>query len=472
MFTGLKPYPEYENRGPSRLSRVPSPWSVRRLKRVVRNIVEQSDTRRSGDKYIALEHVESWTGRVRIDDSATFEGLIKNFSTGDVLFGKLRPYLAKVVRVDFDGVCSGEFFVLRPVDDAVASDFLELVMRSAQVINEISSSTFGARMPRADWAFVGGVLLALPSQAEQEAIVKFLGHANARIGRAIEAKRKMIALLDEQKRVSLNLIVTHGTGPPTDIRDNGFLCLDAVPLHWETPRLARCLTRVEQGWSPAAAEGALRDDQWAVLTLSAVQRGQFNRYALKPIPVGESVPTQMETSDGDLLLTRSNTRDRVGDVAVVRGVRPKTIISDLIYRLIVDPKMLKTEFLCLVLLSELGRSQIMRDARGSSGTMPKIAQSHIGSWRIVMPPLSEQDRICAEVDEDSRRADVARLRLEQETELLSEFGTRLTSDVVTGQLDVRKAAAELPDLDPADLAGEDIEDIDAVAEEFLDGDEP
>ncbi len=54
-----------------------------------------------------MEHVESWTGRVRIDDSATFEGLIKNFSTDDVLFGKLRPYLAKVVRVDFDGVCSG-----------------------------------------------------------------------------------------------------------------------------------------------------------------------------------------------------------------------------------------------------------------------------------------------------------------------------------------------------------------------------
>jgi type I restriction enzyme S subunit len=119
MFTGLKPYPEYENRGPSRLSHVPSPWSVRRLKHIVRNVVEQSDTRRSGDTYIALEHVESWTGRVRIDDSATFEGLIKNFSTDDVLFGKLRPYLAKVVRVDFDGVCSGEFFVLRRVGDAV-----------------------------------------------------------------------------------------------------------------------------------------------------------------------------------------------------------------------------------------------------------------------------------------------------------------------------------------------------------------
>lgn len=183
----------------------------------------------------------------------------------------------------------------------------------------------------------------------------------------------------------------------------------------------------------------------------------------------------METLNGDLLLTRSNTRDRVGDVAIVRGIRPRTIVSDLIYRLSVNKEMLAPEFLHLVLMSNLGRSQIMRDARGSSGTMPKIAQSHIRSWRVVMPSLPEQDRICAAVRATSDGIDSTRLRLGREIELLREFRARLTSDVVTGQLDVREAAAKLPELHPTELATADVDDsddVDAVAEEFLDEDEP
>src|SRR4029077_16984599 len=140
---------------------------------------------------------------------------------------------------------------------------------------------------------------------------------------------------------------------------------------------------IEQGWSPVAAEGEIIPDQWAVLTLSAVKRGLFDSTAIKPVPTSARVPDGIEIMDGDLLLTRSNTRDRVGDVCIVQNARPKTVICDLIYRLRVNPAALVPRFLMFQFVSPLGRRQIEADARGSSGTMPKIAQRHIRSWKIV-----------------------------------------------------------------------------------------
>lgn len=218
-----------------------------------------------------------------------------------------------------------------------------------------------------------------------------------------------------------------------------------VPEHWEISLLGRSLERIEQGWSPVAAEGALKQDQWAVLTLSSVKRGCFITTALKPTPDSADIPDGIAIADGDLLLTRSNTRELVGDVCVVQRARPKTVMSDLIYRLDVKRSVLDPRFLMYQLLGPLGRRHIERDARGSSGTMPKIGQRHIRAWRIIVPLPGEQRRIVdgidAAVSDNTEAKDVAR----REISLLREYRTRLITDVVTGKLDVREAVARLPD---------------------------
>ena len=183
-------------------------------------------------------------------------------------------------------------------------------------------------------------------------------------------------------------------------KDSGVEWLGEVPEHWGALFLGRCLQRIDQGWSPIAAEGEVSSDQWAVLTLSSVRQGMFNPTALKPIPISAKIPDGIEIKDGDLLLTRSNTRELVGSVCIVHGARPKTVICDLIYRLTPEPTLFDRGFLMFQLLSPLGRRQIERDARGSSGTMPKIAQRHIRSWRVLVPPLEEQ-RSIVEIIEDA-----------------------------------------------------------------------
>src|SRR6185312_5873353 len=135
--------------------------------------------------------------------------------------------------------------------------------------------------------------------------------------------------------------------------------------NWPLVRLGCYLRKIERGWSPVAAEGDLVPDQYAVLTLSAVRRGRFVGRAIKPISETAAVSPGMEIQDGDLLLTRSNTRDLVGDVCIVDGARRRTIFPDLIYRLRIDVARLKPRFLMYFLLSQSGRQQIETDARGS-----------------------------------------------------------------------------------------------------------
>ena len=189
----------------------------------------------------------------------------------------------------------------------------------------------------------------------------------------------------------------------------------------------------------------------------------FDATAIKPIPTSAKIPEGIEIKNGDLLLTRSNTRELVGDVCIVEGARPKTVISDLIYRLTPEPAILERSFLMFQLLSTLGRRQIERDARGSSGTMPKIAQRHIRSWRVLIPLREEQQCIVKMIKDAEKAINSAVKGARAELSLLHEYRTRLIADVVTGKLDVREATAALPEVDPlgAEDALDDTRDTDA-----------
>ena len=146
---------------------------------------------------LGLEHVESWTGKYEIAENVRFESRMKRFQPDDVLFGKLRPYLAKVTRPDRAGLCMGDFLVFRAKSNIMVAGFLEYVMRSKYVIDLIDSSAVGAKMPRADWKFIGNVWLPLPPMDEQRAIAEYLDAKTAAIDAAIAHYERMAELVAE-----------------------------------------------------------------------------------------------------------------------------------------------------------------------------------------------------------------------------------------------------------------------------------
>jgi len=227
---GLDPGVRLKPSGIDWLGDVPQHWELRRLKYLVQNINEQTSSLRNGDLYVALEHVESWTGRLALPDGeVSFDSQVKRFRGGDILFGKLRPYLAKVTQPQQAGVCVGEFLVLRPSDATILPSFLEQKLRSKQIIDLVNSSTFGAKMPRADWTFIGNVQIAFsPKHDEQAMILNRIARETATLTSAIERIQCEIALVQEYRT---RLIADVVTGK-VDVRH---LAPDAVEAAVEEP---------------------------------------------------------------------------------------------------------------------------------------------------------------------------------------------------------------------------------------------
>ena len=207
---GLDPDAPMKPTGIDWMPEVPAHWEVKRLKTLVKNVNEQTNSLGDGDTYIALEHVKSWTGEVSHPvDEIEFDSQVKRFAVGDILFGKLRPYLAKVTKAARPGVCVGEFLVLRPMAEDLNGEFLELKLRSKRVIDIINSSTFGAKMPRAEWGFIGNLRIAYPSTfEEQQSILDFIRVETDTLTKAIERTEKEIILISEYRERLIADVVT------------------------------------------------------------------------------------------------------------------------------------------------------------------------------------------------------------------------------------------------------------------------
>ena len=476
MSVQLKPYPEYKDSGLHWLGRIPRHWEEKRAKYFFREVDERSGT--GEEELLSISHLTGVTPRsqknVTMFKPESYVGH-KLCQPADLVINTMWAWMAALGVAEQTGIVSPAYGVYRPIDQRVfISEYLDRLLRTQPYQSEYWCRSTGIRSSRLRLypeEFLK-IPIACPPREEQARMLSFLSIKNRTIRHLIRAKQRLMGLLNEQKQAIIHSAVTRGLDPNVHLKPSGVEWLGDIPKHWDEMSLGRCLRRIDQGWSPVADEGETTPDQWVVLTLSSVKQGLFNAAKIKPVPVFARIPDGIEVKDGDLLLTRSNTRELVGDVCIVQGARPKTVICDLIYRLTPEPTLFDRCFLMFQLLSPVGRRQIERDARGSSGTMPKIAQRHIRSWRVVVPPLEEQRGIVEAIEDAAHNVNDALKRAKTEISLLREYRTRLIADVVTGKLDLRHP--KLPELegsvevDALEGQVEEEFDEDSIPEEALD----
>ncbi|MYL05521.1 MAG: hypothetical protein F4012_01445, partial [Gemmatimonadales bacterium] len=374
-----------------------APFPTKPLKRVVtlrRSRVAEPDDDRP---YVGLECVESWTGQLTRQETipdkqppALTNGtsLGNLFEPGDVLFSKLRPYLAKAWVAEFPGRCTTEFLVMRPIE--ASPYFLRYVCLSHGFVAEVDASTFGSRMPRADWAVIGRLRVPSPDLHRQNTIVDYLDAETERLDALISEKQRVVELLAERRRAIIARAVTRGLDRGVPTRGSSIPELEQIPAHWSAVRLRHLLTDIEQGWSPRADVTAPSADAWGVLKLNAVNRGRYDDAAAKALPPDVRPRKDLEIRAGDVLVTRSNTPQRVGDACFVGATRSKLMLSDIIYRLGLRSDVIDGRFLVYFLTLPVGRVQIEHDARGTSASMVKVSQELMKDWRIPVPPVEDQ----------------------------------------------------------------------------------
>ncbi len=365
------------------------------------------------------------------------------FQDGDVVVAKITPCFengkAALARGLVNSAAYGttELHVLRAGSE-LDRGFLFYVAISDRFRKLGESEMYGAGgQKRVPPEFNKDFRMAVPPVAEQKQIAAFLDWRTGQIDALIARKQELLKKLKEKRLAVITQAVTQGLNPVAPLRDSGIPWLGQVPKHWEVKRLRFLVSRIDQGWSPKASNVAAEGGELGVLKLSAVHLGKFipdENKMLEEVPEGQAIQTPQRH---DLLLTRANTPELVGDACSVTKDFPQLIIPDLIYRLKVDRHISDERFIACFLLSKNGRSQIESDARGSSGSMVKLGQGHLKDFEIPCPPLKEQCAIADYIDDQNERVDELMGEVNAAINRLTEYRTALITAATTGKIDVR-----------------------------------
>ena len=418
---------------PAWAGHVPEGWGSNWLKWSV-NLSTKRPTEEEQEAlpYISNEDIASWTGKLLVDEPKPAEADSRKFQTDDVLFNKLRPYLAKVFHATFDGVSSGELLCLRP-SRSVEPRFLFYVLVSKGFIDTINAETFGAKMPRADWEIVGHQPLPLPPLDAQRRIARFLDEKTARIDGLIEKKRALLDRLAEKRQALITRAVTKGLNPDAPMKPSGIDWLGDIPAHWGVQRLRFSVERIEQGWSPQCENRPAEPGEWGVLKVGCVNGERYDESENKALPPHLDPIERYEIAAGDILISRANTKELLGSAALVEMTQGQMIFSDKLYRLTVsndiDPR-----YLIGVMRSPLSRFQYEQEATGTSGSMQNIGQDTIKNLVHPMPRHAEQMEIGMRIKEIRDSQAKLQSQLNLTIDKLFEYRAALIAGAVTGKI--------------------------------------
>lgn len=412
----MKPYASYKPSGVPWLGDVPAHWQVEKVRFQARLRGEKA-VGTNGARYVGMEHVLSKVGKFNpvVDGTQEeAESTVNVFSKGNVLFGKLRPYLAKCVVADTDGVCSSEFLVLSPSDEVVPA-YLNATMLMQEFIDAVDASTYGAKMPRADWGFIGQQRLPLPPSDEQQAIADYLDAETARIDTLIHEKDELIGLLREARASVVDRAVQpHQT--------------KAVPLK-------RYVTGIATGPFGSA--------------LHAEDYVSGGPYLINPTHIvdGKLVPDADVSLSDEAAKALSVYRFRAGDIVVGRrGEMGRCAVipgdGDAYYcgtgclMLFPDTSKVVPAYLSMVISSTPSKDWLSLESVGS--TMENLNSGILGRLPCFVPSIDEQKSLLENVLAETAAYDSLRTYVQEEITLLKELRAATIADAVLGRVDVRK----------------------------------
>jgi len=462
MIADLKPYAEYKESGLPWLGLVPEHWKSERAKwlftkmdRPVRPDDEVVTCFRDG--MVTLRKNRRLRGFTEATAFSGYQGICK----GDLVIHGMDAFAGAIGVSDSNGKGTPVYNVCQP-RSGVDAHFYAYLVREMSQCQWILALAKGIRERSTDFRFemFGNQRVPLPPPDEQAAIVRFLDWANGRLERAMRAKRKVIALLNEQKQAIIHRAVTRGLDPSVPLKPSGIPWLGDIPEHWEVKKL-RFLFRYAKGGR--AAE----------LTNEYIGGNPG------PFPVYSG-----QTEAGGLMGSISwHEFEFPAPVVFVSTVGARAMTTRL-----VQGKFSLSQNCALIIPRRNGvvvtffenvfqRLFAYERASISLIMQPSLRFADLNRFYVPHPPHFEQEEIARVVSQQVAARDAAISRLEREIELLREYRTRLVADAVTGKLDVRAAAARLPeeaeDLEPIEDANalaegaedEDHEGLDAVAQE-------
>lgn len=438
----FKPYPAYKDSNVEWLGAIPDHWEAKRLKYVAPVTDERSSEVESELPYVGLENIESGTGRLvkapdvlRPEDEGA-EAAASRFRSGDVLFGKLRPYLAKVLRTDFEGRCSTELLVLRSAG-SIAPSALAYQLLSRGFIGWVDAMTYGTKMPRANPDQVTSVPIALAPIREQRAIAAFLDRETVRIDALAAKKERLIELLQEKRNALITRAVTKGLDPNVPMKDSRVEWLGEIPAHWDVTPL-KAVSELQTGLTLGKKYEARSLIKRPYLRVANVQDGYLALDDIAEVDLPAQDAARYELREGDVLMTEGGDFDKLGRGHVWEAQVPECLHQNHIFAVRPGRDLLRARFLAFVMGSGYGRAYFTATSKQSTN-LASTNSTKLRNLPMPMPNLSEQDAIVLGIDRETSRLDALVAKVRDAISRLQELRTALISAAVTGKIDVRKA---------------------------------
>lgn len=366
--------------------------------------------------YVGLEHIDSGDTRLaRSGLAADVTSAKSRFRRGDILYGKLRPYLDKAVQAKQDGICSTDILVLKANESALP-DYLAYLVHSNAFLQYAIRTTRGVNHPRTSWASLKGFEFAIPPLPEQRAITRALGA----VQKAKEARQRELAFERERKAALMQYLFTHGTRgevrKPTKLGE--------FPESWQLSVLGEVFqTQLGKMLSQKSKTG---QNSKPYLRNANVQWGRVNCSDILEMDFSKKECERFRLKYGDILVCEGG---EVGRTAVWRDELPECYFQKAIHRL----RPVSDEMDSGFFLHWMERAFRLTNLYGVAGTQTTIAhlpQEKLTAMHIPMPPLQEQVKIASALN----ACDGKVKSLEKETGLLHELFKTMLEELMTGRL--------------------------------------
>jgi type I restriction enzyme S subunit len=459
VIYALDPYPTYKDSDLPWLCDVPNDWDIRRGKAIFQCIDQRSATGKEELLTVSSSQgvIPRRSANVTMFKAESYKGY-KLCWPGDLVINSLWAWGGGLGVSNHHGIISSAYGVyrLKKMYSAYAKYIHELV-RSAPFHWELQVRSRGiwiSRLQLTDERFLDAPF-PLPPPEDCAAIVQFLDHADRRIRRYIKAKQKLIGFLEEQKQAIIHRAVTRGLDPNVRLKPSGIEWLGDVPEHWEVVALRYRYSQVLGKMLDSKHITGVHSLQY--LRNTDVQWDRINIEDLPRMDIRPSEYARYTVRRGDLLVCEGG---EVGRCAIWESEQGLYGFQKALHRLRpVSAERDLPRFQYYLLRVATNRGAFIE---GRESTISHLTGERLRGHRFPYPPVDEQTNIVSHLDSETDRMNIPIASIKHEISLLREYRTRLVSDVVTGKVDVREAAAGLPD-----EAGVDDAEIDETADDDL-----
>ena len=364
-----------------------------------------------------------------------------HFADGDIGIAKITPCFQNRKSVIFCNLKNGygagttELSIVRVVNDLLSRNFLLYFFKSAYFIeNGVKSFTGTAGQQRIHKDYLATCVLPLPPLAEQKRIVAKIEELLPLVDRyeqawtkledfnrrfpedmkksilqqAIQGKlveqrpeegtaQELYAQIqaEKQRLVKEGKIKKEKPLPEIMEEEKPF----EIPEGWMWCRLNDISWYLDAGKSPKCDKQPVNNNEWGVITTTAIQSGQFDETQNKILPYDFAVNTNMQIHKGDILITRAGPTNRTGVACVVKSIQYNLILSDKTVRINTTNNFLCKDYIVMALNSPQIRLLILELMSGMDKQQVNISQDKYKTLVLPLPPLAEQKRIVERVEE-------------------------------------------------------------------------